>query len=238
VDEQFVFEEDAELIDEEAIDEFETYFNEQETPKILLTTAVRPKRELFEFLKEVKTAFPNSFYYPRMNFSLKEICEFAPSKGYTDIMIWRETRRRVDQLTLIHLPNGPTAVFKVSNCVLNKEIAHHANVTDHFPELILKNFNSKVGRRVGRFFASLFPQRPEFKGRRVVTLHNQRDFLFFRHHRYMFQEGSKGVDLQEIGPRFTLKLQKLQLGTFDNVFGQIEWLATDKMYVSRKKTYL
>jgi ribosome production factor 1 len=31
---------------------------------------------------------------------------------------------------------------------------------------------------------SLFPQDPEFKGRRVVTFQNQRDFIFFRHHRY------------------------------------------------------
>lgn len=31
---------------------------------------------------------------------------------------------------------------------------------------------------------ALFPQDPEFKGRRVVTFHNQRDFIFFRHHRY------------------------------------------------------
>jgi len=38
----------------------------------------------------------------------------------------------------------------------------------------------------------LFPQKPEFKGRRVVTFHNQRDFIFFRHHRYVFEE-KKGV---------------------------------------------
>ena len=31
--------------------------------------------------------------------------------------------------------------------------------------------------------AALFPYDPEFKGRRVVTFHNQRDFIFFRHHR-------------------------------------------------------
>ena len=30
---------------------------------------------------------------------------------------------------------------------------------------------------------SLFPQAPNFGGRRVVTFHNQRDFIFFRHHR-------------------------------------------------------
>ena len=36
-----------------------------------------------------------------------------------------------------------------------------------------------------RLIHSLFPQDPEFKGRRVVTFHNQRDFIFFRHYRYI-----------------------------------------------------
>jgi len=29
-------------------------------------------------------------------------------------------------------------------------------------------------------FASLFDQDPTFKGRQVATLHNQRDYIFFR----------------------------------------------------------
>lgn len=36
-----------------------------------------------------------------------------------------------------------------------------------------------------RLIQSLFPQDPNFRGRRVVTFHNQRDFIFFRHHRYV-----------------------------------------------------
>ncbi|KAI9090228.1 hypothetical protein K1719_028774 [Acacia pycnantha] len=32
-----------------------------------------------------------------------------------------------------------------------------------------------------RLIHSLFPQDPEFKGRQVVTCHNLRDFIFFRH---------------------------------------------------------
>ena len=32
--------------------------------------------------------------------------------------------------------------------------------------------------------ACLFPHDPNFKGRRVVTFHNQRDYIFFRHHRF------------------------------------------------------
>jgi ribosome production factor 1 len=116
------------------------------------------------------------------------------------------------------------------------------------PELILNNFTTRLGLRVGRMFASIFPQDPEFRGRRAVTFHNQRDFIFFRHHRYIFEEKEvKGkvsasskdstVDvkkrtpksaviarLQECGPRFTLKLQSLQHGTFDSKYGEYEWV--------------
>jgi ribosome production factor 1 len=125
---------------------------------------------------------------------------------------------------------------------LNKDLFHHGIGTDHFPELILNNFNTKIGRRIGRFFAALFPQRPEFKGRQVVTFHNQRDYIFFRQHRYIFKENDTkvklNVNLQEIGPRFTLKLEKIQHGTFDNKFGEMEWLAKDDMYVDRKSAFL
>ena len=82
-------------------------------------------------------------------------------------------------------------------------------------------------------FQTFFPPLPEFQGRQVVTLHNQRDFLFFRRHRYVaiayhdsvqlpqadaavssryaFRSTEK-VALQEIGPRFTLKLRSLKKG--------------------------
>lgn len=67
---------------------------------------------------------------------------------------------------------------------------------------------------------TLFPPKPELAGRQVLTLHNQRDYIFFRRHRYIFREarateknvqgadgkemdGVKGIraGLQEIGPR-------------------------------------
>lgn len=80
-------------------------------------------------------------------------------------MVWRGNRGEMDELVMIHLPKGPTIHFKVSSIQLNEDIEHHANSTEHYPELILNNFNTKIGRRVGRFFGSLFPQKPEFKGR-------------------------------------------------------------------------
>ena len=105
----------------------------------------------------------------------------------------------------------------------------HARSTPHNPELVLNNFVTRLGHAVGRMFQTLFPPLPEFQGRQVVTLHNQRDFLFFRRHRcaaiqfnlslsaftltyrYAFRSTEK-VALQEIGPRFTLKLRWLKKG--------------------------
>ena len=135
-----------------------------------------------------------------------------------------------DAITVIHLPDGPTATFKLSSIMMNKKISNHGNLVARAPELILNHFDSRLGRTVGRMFACLFPKVPEFVGRQVCTLHNQRDFIFFRRHRYVFadksesQGGGKRCRLQEIGPRFTLKLLSVQKGTFDTKFGEYEWI--------------
>lgn len=55
--------------------------------------------------------------------------------------------------------------------------------TEHYPEVILNNFTTRLGHSIGRMFAALFPQNPQFLGRQVATFHNQRDFVFFRFHR-------------------------------------------------------
>lgn len=46
--------------------------------------------------------------------------------------------------------------------------------------------------------------------------------LFFPS-RYIFKSEKK-VGIQELGPRFTLKLRSLQKGTFDSKFGEYEWV--------------
>ena len=138
---------------------------------------------------------------------------------------------------MIHLPHGPTAYFKLSSVKLNAEIRGHGKLGPHKPELILNNFNTRLGHTIGRFFASLFPHVPEFTGRQVVTFHNQRDFIFFRRHRYIFRNGEK-CDIQEIGPRFTLKLQWLQKGTFDTKYGEYEWVHKPELDTSRRKFHL
>ena len=102
----------------------------------------------------------------------------------------------------------------------------------------------------------------------MVTFHNQRDFIFIRHHRYIYRQeedtnlanqqvradikrgvsskksskneeaaarkdksGGEGkiaiktrARLQELGPRFTLKLKYLQEGLLNTEFGEYEWV--------------
>lgn len=87
---------------------------------------------------------------------------------------------QINGMLLVHLPDGPTAHFRLSNLKLGRDIKGHGRATAHKPELILNHFDTRLGHRVGRMFASLFPQDPQFRGRRVVTFHNQRDFIFVR----------------------------------------------------------
>ena len=78
-------------------------------------------------------------------------------KEYTDLIVFREDKKEVNEIIMIHLPEGPTMHFKITNVILSDKIHHTGRVTDHNPELILNNFNTKVGRRIGRFFSTLFP---------------------------------------------------------------------------------
>ncbi|KAH9492099.1 Ribosome production factor 1 [Bulinus truncatus] len=141
-------------------------------------------------------------------------------------------------MVISHLPDGPTAEFKMMNVKLCKELKRLGAMTDHDPEINVHNFNTRLGVTVGRMLTCLFPHRPNYRGRRVVTFHNQRDFIFFRHHRYQFRNTEK-VNLQELGPRFILKLRSLQKGTFDSKSGMYLWIhKRHEMDTSRRKFHL
>lgn len=60
-------------------------------------------------------------------------------------------------MVVIHLPTGPCAAFKMSSSRHVGEIKGHGTATGHVPELILNNFTTRLGRRVGRFVGSMFP---------------------------------------------------------------------------------
>ena len=149
IDENFVFEEDSELLNEEKFDEFASCFEEGKETKIFLTTNEKPSAELYKFIGDVMEVFPRCYYWKRMGHSLPDIVKACGERGYTDIMVFRENRKKVDELILMHLPKGPTAIFKVSGIKNRDEIYNHGNPSDHYPELILNNFNTKIGSLIG-----------------------------------------------------------------------------------------
>ncbi|XP_034707638.1 ribosome production factor 1-like isoform X1 [Vitis riparia] len=252
---------DEELFAGNDADEFSSILNRKSDPKILITTCRFNSTRGPAFISELLSVIPNAHYYKRGTYDLKKIVEYAKIKDFTSLIVVHTNRREPDALLIIGLPDGPTAHFKLSKLVLHKDVKNHGNPTSHIPELVLNNFTTRLGHRIGRMIQSLFPQAPNFRGRRVVTFHNQRDFIFFRHHRYIFEskeskqgdtKGNKDKDakgekssqgkvvarLQECGPRFTLKLINLQHGTFDTKGGEYEWVHKPEMDTSRRRFFL
>lgn len=191
-----------------------------ENVKLMMTTSEKPTKRLYDFMRELMVLFPSIFYYPRQSFTLDEVYNFGKEMKYSHVLVVRDAGWWE---LMVRKLGGGLAVFKITNITLAKKIAHHGVATDHKPELILNGFNSVMGMRVGRMLASMFPQEPEFKGRRVVTFHNQRDFIFVRHHRYIFKDEFTRVSMQEIGPRFTLRLKKLYAVGEEGKVGGLEW---------------
>lgn len=188
-------------------------------PKVLLTTCRKPSAGTFAFISELLHFFPVASFFKRRDYEVRRIARYASNRGFTALIVINEDCRKINGLLHVNLPNGPVAHYKLTNLKLAKDIANHGRPTDHTPEIILNNFSTAMGHRIAHMFASLFCPNPEFRGRRVVTFHNQRDFIFVRHHRYIFNERAKSSDgkkprrvitrLQELGPRFTLRLLSL-----------------------------
>ncbi|KAK9893292.1 Brix-domain-containing protein [Cystobasidium minutum MCA 4210] len=207
-----------------------------EPPKpILLTTSPRPHGRTYDFLNELQSLLGGKRYaeiFPRKNsrFELSKVCKWAAKRGYgAIIVVGEDLHGEPATMTISLLPHGPCAHFRLTNIALHRQISKSANPTSHIPELVLSNFSTPLGLTTGRLLQSLFPPMPNFVGRQVVAIHNQRDFIFFRRFRYMFalREGEasaklakeRGLDeqlrtrMQEIGPRFTLKIRWLKRGS-------------------------
>ncbi|PFX22515.1 ribosome production factor 1-like [Stylophora pistillata] len=237
-DETIVEPQDEEVLNDEETDEFAAYFRCEVVPKVLITSSDRSKVKTVQFMEELQRIIPNSEVRVRKGIDLKKIIPQAKERGFTALVVVNEDKKMPNGVVISHLPDGPTAHFKLTSVKLGKTIKNHGRKTSHRPEVILNNFSTRLGHSVARLLAALFPYDPQFQGRQCITFHNQRDFIFFRHHRYIFKNQKK-AGLQELGPRFTLKLRSLQRGAFDSKFGEYEWIHKRKeMDTSRKKFFL
>lgn len=225
-------------------------------PKILITTSIN---SMLHAEAEILTSFfPNSVYIRRSahfhahKYSVREISSFATNRDYTTVIILNEDQKRPSGLDVVHLPNGPMFHFSISNWVEGAKLPGHGNPTGHNPELILNNFRTPLGLLAAHLFKTMFPPQPELIGRQVVTLHNQRDYIFVRRHRYVFRDKRateksivgpdgkvvEGVEdiktgLQELGPRFTLKLRRIDKGIQKRSGQEWQWKAGDEKIRTR-----
>jgi ribosome production factor 1 len=179
-------------------------------PRPLVTTSPGAHLEAHKFGRALADLFPNAEYRERPRRSLHcDVVSGASAAGFSHLITIGESRKELRTLSVVRLPVGPTAVFRLTNIRLGEEIKGHGRSNGHVPELIMRGFETRLGHRLGRMLISMFPQSPEFVGRQAVTFHCQRDFIFVRRHRYIFEEGGQRARLQEIGPRFTMKLHAL-----------------------------
>jgi ribosome production factor 1 len=227
-------------------------------PKVLVTTSINST--LHDEAQLLTTLFPNSVYIRRTahfhsyKYSVREICQYAsaPERGFTHVVVLNEDEKRPKGIDIVPLPQGPMFHFSISNWIPGKRLPGHGNPTDHIPELILNGFRTPLGVVTAHLFKGLFPARPEILGRQVVTLHNQRDYIFLRRHRYVFRDKRqseksiqgtdgkpmKGVEdiragLQELGPRFTMKLRRVDKGIQRASGQEWEWKAHDEKVRTR-----
>ncbi|KAF2679599.1 Brix-domain-containing protein [Lentithecium fluviatile CBS 122367] len=216
---------------------FPAVFDPPAVPKILVTTSINST--LHKEAEILSTFFPNSTYIRRTahahahKYSVREIAKFASNREYTALVILMQAHhaKAPDGLDIVVLPSGPHFHFSISNWVEGKKLPGHGIDQGFHPELILNNFRTPLGMLSAHLFKSLFPAQPELQGRTAVTLHNQRDYIFLRRHRYVFRDkrateksviGTDGkpvkgvedirVGMQEIGPRATLKLRRIDRG--------------------------
>eukprot|EP00918_Siedleckia_nematoides_P085696 GHVU01188639.1.p1 GENE.GHVU01188639.1~~GHVU01188639.1.p1 ORF type:complete len:207 (+),score=21.54 GHVU01188639.1:2-622(+) len=205
---------------------------------MITTTNNRVSSRTANFIKELMIVIPNCYYYRRMGFKLKTISDYATKHEFTDVLVVNERNKEPVGLYISHLPEGPTSYFRLTKLKLAQDMKDGTCSSTHHPEVVLNNFNTIIGHRIGRQFAALFPQRPEFRGRRVISFHNQRDFIFFRHHRYIFAREGKKANLREIGPRFTLKLLWIMEGACETKDGLYEFYWRPDMQVDRKMLFV
>ena len=53
---------------------------------------------------------------------MAQMVAYAKNEGYTSLLVVNEDKKKVNGLTIINLPDGPSAQFRLTRLVMNKEI--------------------------------------------------------------------------------------------------------------------
>ena len=206
-------------------------------PLVCITTSRDASSRLKQFAKEIKLLIPNASRMNRGNHRVDELIRSCKEGGFSDVVIVQETRGEPDGLVICHLPLGPTAFFTLSHSVLRHDLeGGAAPMSEAYPHIILNNFNTNLGKRVGNILKCLFPT-PKPDTKRVITFSNDNDFISFRHHMYNIT-GKDNVTLHEVGPRLEMRLYQIRLGTLDEQDAETEYVLRPYQNTATKRQLL
>ena len=206
--------------------------------RVCVTTSRDPSSRLKQFAKEVKLLIPNATRINRGNNRVDELMESCRQAEFSDVVVVQETRGEPDGLVISHLPMGPTAFFSLSGAVLRHDLdPPAAPMSEAYPHIILHNFQTAIGKRVGNILKCLFPVPNKADTKRVVTFANDNDFISFRHHMYS-KPSHDQVTLHEVGPRFEMRLYQIRLGTLEQKEADNEYILRPYQNTASKKQVL
>ena len=129
-----------------ASDPFTSYFTTKDPeylPKILITTSPKVSKATYDYCDELVGMFPGAEFIQRKKgkgFEMGWIVAWASDRGYKHLCVINEDHKKpsklllhcisiflglrltIDAITLVYLPSGPTAYFKLSSIELTKRI--------------------------------------------------------------------------------------------------------------------
>jgi len=168
------------------------------------------------FCRDMADSLTTCEYQPNVRGrTANKILKDARSGHFSHVMFVSEPsqygagKSGICSVSLMDVEGGPALLFKVQSYIVKSGIKNSTVNTPHEPEIFLSGFTSKMGTLTSNLLShAMANQAPNFKGRKVMTLMNKRDFIFFRLHRYIFDKAGD-TNMAEIGPRFTLRLLRV-----------------------------
>jgi ribosome production factor 1 len=230
---------DPDFLEECKLDNLEEFLDGTKIANIKITIATpeddHPRVQ--KFAETLEGVIPNAVFERRDENQFEVYRKKQYEGGITDLLLITSLNQEVYSMYHIHLPDGPTLLWRVTSIAHPDEIEGMGQRTPHYPEVFTKRFETLLGRRCARSLRALFPATPELEGRQVVAFHQQRDFVFFRSYRYIFESKEK-VRTQELGPRFTLKLLWMQDGPYNPSSGQYTFYRRTRHDSTRRTWWL
>lgn len=98
------------------------HFKRERPPNVLITTCYKPTGIMYRFISELLEVLPNAVYYKRAGYALKKIVQYAKNRDFTDLIVVNQDRKQINAMLVVHLPDGPTALFRLSKLKLAADI--------------------------------------------------------------------------------------------------------------------